>query len=126
LNYKLDKDFKMDDRHMFYVLGIVMMSTIIANILIQNYLINFLILIIALIISFYIGLFVESKFKFLNKIYLVYNIYFFVNKIKNFDFKKKINSLLSNEREDNNQQISDNKFSNLLIIIFFIYLIVFF
>ena len=116
----------MDNRHVLCVLGIALISNIIANILIKNYLISFLNLIIALGISFYLGLFVESKFKFLNKIYFVYNIYFVVNKIQNFDIKKKINSLLNYDKEDNNQQIIDNQFRNLLIIIFFIYLLIFF
>tara|TARA_E500000178_G_C16934679_1_gene713423 strand:+ start:528 stop:791 length:264 start_codon:yes stop_codon:yes gene_type:complete len=77
----------MDNRQMLYVLGISMISNVIANILIQNNLITLLILIMALIISFYIGLFVESKF----------NV---VNKIKNFDIEK-INSLLSDDKDNN-------------------------
>ena len=80
----------MDNRQMLYVLGISMISNVIANILIQNNLINLLILIMALIISFYIGLFVESKF----------NV---VNKIKNFDIEK-INSLLSDDKDNNSNE----------------------
>ena len=80
----------MDNRQMLYVLGISMISNVIANILIQNNLITLLILIMALIISFYIGLFVESKF----------NV---VNKIKNFDIEK-INSLLSDDKDNNSNE----------------------